>query len=458
MKKIWFLSVLLVLIFTACTKKADGDTQVQDGSAQETDAKTQADSGEQNPVEEEEAPEKGSYKYIRSIHSKQEYTTAVRELTQDYLLGTWSVEVVSEEDNYVFICFDEDGTYYIFSPFGGYLGQHGSYKLDGNSVTLSFPDHRESRWDDLLFPDGKETAFVYDYDYKDFYNVGVLRNENIILRKGVEETPVGTKCFLKGIEVIKTDSTAVVVKENLKIRYEPSTKGKEGSFWYPLFLRGTLREILEDSYYDTDTEKGSSNSLLQGTVTAYDARTVKEDTIDGITAPWYRINIYDYEDEGIPQYFWVFGGYLEKYDERKEAEYNQQLFNAAMQKDMFIIDENAYHEYMETKAREKLSKVAKDSVEKISKNGNVADSEEKLEGTVFKIGMTGKEVIDLLGDPPQIWNADSQDWKWPSSEEYMRGIKSDKFKYWLDYGGCGYEIIITFTNDKLSKVVTAWEK
>ncbi|MBO4319564.1 MAG: hypothetical protein J5857_03750 [Treponema sp.] len=457
MKKIWFLSALVVLIFMGCTKKADGDTQGQNELTQEADVQTQAASSEQNQVE-EQAPEKGSYKYIRSIHPTQEYTTAVRELTQDYLLGRWSVEVISEEQNYVSISFDDDGTYYIYSPFGGYLGQHGSYRLDGNSVTLSFPDHRESRWDDLIFPDGKETTFVYDCDFKDFYNIGVLRNENIILRNGVEETPVGEKCFFKGIEVIKTDNTAVVVKENLKIRYEPSTKGKEGSFWYPLFLKATLRDILENSYYDADTEKGSSNSLLQGTVTAYDARTVKEDTIDGITAPWYRINIYDYEDEGIPQYFWVFGGYLEKYDERKEAEYNQQLFNAAMQKDMFIIDENAYHDYMETEARKKVSEIAKDSVEKISKAGNVADSEEKLEGTVFKIGMTGKEVMDLLGAPPKIWNADSNDWEWPDSDEYKRGLKSDKFMYWLDYGGCGYHIIITFTNDRLSKVVTEYEK
>ena len=238
-------------------------------------------------VEEDVPPEKGTYAYIKTIKSKQEYKEAVKDLTQDYLLGLWSIEVISEDINFVYFSFDDDGTYYVFSPYGGYMGQNGKYKLDGNSLTLFFPNSESSRWDELIFPGKKETTLVYDYDFMDFYEVGVLRNEHLILRKGVEARPAGTKCILKGMEVIKTERTPVVAKDNLKLRHQPSLKGKEASFWYGAYLNNELRDLLEKKFHKVNAydERMILNVMLKGMITSYDAKTVSEDTIDGITAP-----------------------------------------------------------------------------------------------------------------------------------------------------------------------------
>ncbi len=87
------------------------------------------------------------------------------------------------------------------------------------------------------------------------------------------------------------------------------------------------------------TLKDESTLLLKGMVTTYDAKTADESTIDGITAPWYRIALNDLDGESITQYWWVFGGYLEDYDENRNSEYTKTLFNTALEKGFIVIDE-----------------------------------------------------------------------------------------------------------------------
>ena len=139
MKKLYNLicCALLFLLIAGCSKKTQEN---QASELQEQVSETSVKSEENLP------PEKGTYAYIKTIKSKQEYKEAVKDLTQDYLMGRWSIEVISEDLNYVYFIFDDDGTYYIFSPYGGYMGQNGKYKLDGNSLTLFFPNSESSRW------------------------------------------------------------------------------------------------------------------------------------------------------------------------------------------------------------------------------------------------------------------------------------------------------------------------
>ena len=437
MKKVVLL-IFVALLFVGCAKK-DGKEAVQSqAAALEESTETKAPSSEDASPSDNAPVEKGSFAYIRALHSKEEYTQAVKDLTQDYLLGTWSVEVISEELNYVYFAFDDDGTYYIFSPYGGYMGQQGKYKLDGNNLTLFFPNFESSAWDERIFPDKKETTLVYDYDFKDFYDVGVLHNNHLILRNGVEKTTVGSRCFLKGREVIKTENKPVVAKDNLKLRLEPSLKGKEANFWYRMFLVATLRELLEDSYYKVEDNQELLNVMLKGIQTSYDARTVKEDTIDGITAPWYRISLYDYDEEGMPQNFWVFGGYLEEYDKSKDAEYKQQLFNAAVEKNLLVFDEEAYQDYEASTGYKRVTGITEESAKKIIKAGGSAESDEELKGTIFKIGMTKDEIIKLL-DKPIV-------------------TQGNHIDYFIFPDGNGYRLCFYFEADKVTKIEISPEK
>lgn len=440
MKKVAII-IFVALLFVGCAKKsAEEAVQSQAEASQET-AEAKAATPETSATSSENAPaEKGSFAYIRALQPKKEYANAVKDLTQDYLLGTWSVEVISEPQNYVYFAFDDDGTYYVFSPYGGYMGQKGEYKLDGNNLTLFYPNFESSRWDELIFPDKKETTLVYDYDFKDFYNVGVLHNDHLILRNGVEKTPLGSKCILKGLEVIKTENTPVVAKDNLKLRYEPSLKGKEAKFWYRAYLKVELKELLEKKYHQVNEndEKMVLNIMLKGMATSYDAKTVSEDTIDGITAPWYRISLFDCDDESMPQNFWVFGGYLEPFEESRKSEYNQQLFDAALEKKLLVFDEAAYQDYEASTGYKRVTGITEGSAKIIIKAGGTAESDEELQGTIFKIGMTKDEIIKLL-DKPIV-------------------IQDNRIDYFIFPDGNGYRLCFYFEADKVSKIEISAEK
>ena len=433
MKKLYNLicCALLFLLIAGCSKKTQEN---QASELQEQVSETSVKAEENLP------PEKGTYAYIKTIKSKQEYKEAVKDLTQDYLLGLWSIEVISEDLNFVYFSFDEDGTYYVFSPYGGYMGQNGKYKLDGNSLTLFFPNFESSRWDELIFPGKKETTLVYDYDFMDFYEVGVLRNEHLILRKDVEARPTGIKCILKGMEVIKTDNTPVVAKDNLKLRHQPSLKGKEGSFWYRAYLNAELRELLEKKFHQVNEndEKMVLNVMLKGMVTSYNAKTVREDTIDGITAPWYMISLFDYDDESMPRDYWVFGGYLEPFEESRKDEYKEALFNSALEKKLLVYDEEAYQDYEASTGYKRVTGITEESAKVLIKAGGTAESDDVLQGTIFKIGMSKDEVIKLL-DKPII-------------------TKDNRFDYFIFPDGYGYRLCFYFEADKVSKIEISPEK
>lgn len=466
MKKSFFILFALVLVLMSCSKsqsteqnEAEEKISVEESLTESQPAPASVSGSTLETGDEDGTPGNRTFAYIRKLGSREKYEKAVKNLTPDYLRGRWGVEVISEQMNIITVAFDDDGTYYWYSPFGGYMGERGKYTLDGNSVTLFYPNETMGQWEALVFPDGKETTLVYDSEFKDFYCAGVLRNERLILRNWVEKTPVGEKCVLKGIDVIKTDEKSVVAKDNLKLRYEPSQKGREGRFWYPMLLTMSLKDVLEDSYYAADSSSPPVNVILKGTRTCYTARTVREDTIDGITAPWYRITLFDGDGESMDQYFWVFGGYLEDYDEKKIAEYNKSLMNAAIEKKILVIDEDAYHDHLLEESVKRVTPLASKSAEIIHKAGNVAESDDKLEGTIFKIGMTRKEITDLLGEPVQAWDDVSKYWVDFLDILPKAGENSpNAIRYWIDHGGSGFRLMFYFDGDKLKRIETEWEK
>ena len=270
MKKLFFIIFAFAMTLTSCSKsQVTNQNEGVEIKSEESLSKSESVSPSttesvDEPEDNDGTPGNRTFSYIRKLGSRDKYKSAVENLTKDYLMGVWALEVISEEVNIIRIAFDDDGTYYWYSPYGGYMGERGKYNLDGNSVTLFYPNDTMSMWEELVFPDGKETTLVFDRDFKDFYCVGVLRNDQLILRNWVEERPVGSECILKGIEVIKTEEKSVVAKDNLKLRYEPSQKGREGSFWYPMFLQMNLRDELED--YDEGKLAEYNKSLMNAAI------------------------------------------------------------------------------------------------------------------------------------------------------------------------------------------------
>jgi len=89
-----------------------------------------------------------------------------------------------------------------------------------------------------------------------------------------------------------------------------------------------------NSDYELNYESYSSGNLqivLAGMIRSFDAVTVEKDTIDGITASWYRLPFTD-GDEGAVRYYWVFGGYIKEISDPNTKEYEKLFLNSAAAK------------------------------------------------------------------------------------------------------------------------------
>ncbi len=250
---------------------------------------------------------------------------------------------IGEED--LFIEFIDKKTYTFYSPFGGHLWGNYPYILEKGVLTLKNNGTKIfdiERLNNLIFPKGNSSTFVYDENYKDFYCTGVYKNEEVILRDFKNQTPVGSECFLNGIKVVKYDKSKsnIIAKENLKIRKAPNLSAETGKFNYSTYFcpapSYVSRHPLGNSFTPYSDyivqDNGYLPLLLAGLVVSYDAVTVQKDTIDDITAPWYRIAMYDRSDEGTDEYFWVFGGYIKEVTDPDNPEYVKILVQNAVGK------------------------------------------------------------------------------------------------------------------------------
>ena len=250
---------------------------------------------------------------------------------------------VGEED--LFIEFIDEKTYTFYSPFGGHLWGNYPYTLEKGVLTLKNDGKKVfdiEQLNNLIFPKGSSSTFIYDENYKDFYCTGVYKNEKLILRDFKNPTPVGSECILNGIKVVKYDKSKsnLIAKENLKIRKTPNLNAETGKFNYstyfcpapPSVSRNPLGKAFTPYSNYIVQDNGYLPLLLAGLVVSYDAVTVQKYTIDGITAPWYRIAMYDRADEGTDEYFWVFGGYIKEVTDPENPEYVKLLVQNAVGK------------------------------------------------------------------------------------------------------------------------------
>lgn len=140
----------------------------------------------------------------------------------------------------------------------------------------------------------------------------------------------------------------------------------------------------------------------------------------------------------MPQNYWVFGGYLEPFEESRSDEYKEILFNSALEKKLLVFDEAAYEDYEASTGYKRVTGITEGSAKIIIKAGGTAESDEELQGTIFKIGMTKDEIIKLL-DKPIV-------------------TQDNRIDYFIFPDGNGYRLCFYFEADKVSKIEISPEK
>lgn len=240
----------------------------------------------------------------------------------------------SEIKNYLvengFNCFtfSSDGSYsYYQRVIGDSLSGKGKYSVKNGIINFETVTDYEytpqyGKWfsERLTLP-GK---YKLDLEKSDIYSQGALININdssMILWSNIPPKAY-TKVIHNGVECIrypwyhdsedgKTECEYIVLLENLKLRKTPSTSA-------PLVTVGGIDEYCAYSYQQRSIEFAGNYCVIR-------AKTVEKSTIDGITAPWYLILAYGYDEMGMDvAEAWIFGGYVKEFKESQIDEIKTQ--------------------------------------------------------------------------------------------------------------------------------------
>lgn len=203
------------------------------------------------------------------------------------------------------LTFKDDGTFTI-DGFDSHFCD-GTYSFQKNKIIINYPfnyvdkiytktdEERANSFNEFGMNSDKPTEYIIDLDISNIYNQGAYISKDKIFWSNRPSAPY-KKYEFNGIPCIKYP-IKIRINENLKIRKTPSLKGELVHIDY--FNYGK-RQYIEDR---TVVFKGEEYKVL--------AKTVTDDTIDGITAPWYLIMV---EGPAWPdaqtEMVWIFGGYV----------------------------------------------------------------------------------------------------------------------------------------------------
>ena len=381
------------------------------------------------------------------------------EIKKENIIGKknrFFVSIAGEtQDSALYVEFKDENKYTFFSPYGGYLWEISDYKIKGDTISLSvMKEEKPFNIEELneLFSSKNKNAyvdFVYDKDFCTFSFKGGYKNGNIgLFPKNANTTPEGTICMLGNVKVIKKSGYLVPV-ENLRVRKEPSIKAETGIIDYAYELMGLQdnnyrdSEMFNEDYemFNKDYAKNMKNYynggwissvLLAGMIQKYSAVTTEKQTIDGITAPWYRISFTD-NDEGASRYYWIFGGYIKEISNPDTKEYEQLFFDAAVKKGYL---ESLVKIKAEKQKLVNQAKAVLEFAEPIYKQYeiNTLENNDLLSSSKIKIGMKKQSVIDLWGQPVEI-TSDTLEY---NTYEYTKGD--------------GYIVTFIIKNNTVSKI------
>jgi hypothetical protein len=242
--------------------------------------------------------------------------------------GQWTTEF-----RYSHIDFKRDNTYLLLTaPEGDWFGE-GVYRVEENDVIVEYPlkgyisEGLIANTMEWLFEGKNLTVLTYDKSYRDFDVLTCLWHGEKKLRNWAIGSPLGEEYELDGFQVVKYYhvENEVLILENLKMRKLPEITADTVTL-------GRWVEILYGNPSSYVGRSFRSDVAYADTVASFDAKTVKKDTIDGITAPWYRIWIVlnDFESASV----WVFGGYLRELSpsERENKDYYYDYYKKYFQR------------------------------------------------------------------------------------------------------------------------------
>lgn len=237
--------------------------------------------------------------------------------------------------------FSDDGRWsFSEKVIGDTVVAGGKYSVSGGLVFFETCDTEEKPlyngeyWDKMQVP-GK---YKLDLERIGLHFKGALINvQNGRISWSDEWAPPYVKFDYEGTECIRypwrnegVENEYILILDNIKLRKAPSLSSE-------LVTVGGVSEEGAGFYY------GKRSIALAGQTCTIFAKTVKQDTIDGITAPWYLIVAYGVDEMGLDTAeAFVFGGYVKEI-KASELEKTDRENKEKLKKSILRIGGTLYH-------------------------------------------------------------------------------------------------------------------
>lgn len=164
-----------------------------------------------------------------------------------------------------------------------------------------------------------------------FYKELLLEEETNRVFSSIFSAPeVGDTCIVDGFEVTKTELTKYIIIDRTDLKEIPDINSKDAEVYYSDYdYYGNT--VYEDKVAEFLTLEESIelfnkvDSFIKGMKIGVLARSNDKDVVNGIEDYWYYVSYCYFE--GGNYYGWVFGSYIEPYDETKDSEYVQMFID-----------------------------------------------------------------------------------------------------------------------------------
>lgn len=225
-------------------------------------------------------------------------------------IGLWAESVLESkliQEGFGDFKFYPNGRYtYYEKQMSESLEFEGDYIIDSELIHFST---RESLKINGFKTDGEDIEcgipgkYRIDYEKSNAYYKGALVNiDTGMVFWSKQPVPSYSATIINGIECVIYPQQAgtckyFVLMDNMRIRQKPSTKA----------------DTVKINGYESSLGYSSKKRDIEfaGGVLQIEAKTITEDTIDGITAPWFYVYCSSEINncDGIATFGWIFGGY-----------------------------------------------------------------------------------------------------------------------------------------------------
>lgn len=183
---------------------------------------------------------------------------------------------------------------------------------------------------DYLYPEYYESmTLTLKRDLKNisYSDMLIMEGTNDVFYSCFSTTEVGSECIQGGYEVFKTVRTGAILINRTNLKEKPDINSKNSYVNFSYVINYFIDNPYKMEEYYTRDELFEIFENLDGYLKGMDvislARTKDKYKINGSEDYWYYVSSYYFE--GVYYEGWIYGAYLESFDETKVDEYMKML-------------------------------------------------------------------------------------------------------------------------------------